>query len=217
MVNTRVTNPTRRRINRQLDRQKKARRRQSEKLLTSPDDVQATASIRKHGENIKELKMKRDGLAHSIPTTNTGRFRVLRVLDGITYWVIEDPKEIAELINYHIRREWESDIAEQEDHEEGKWLQSLNERNWTLVEAEPRGIKLSDEIMNYVNPRTGYNFRKRLEERRRILERDVDKFGAVIRPVVIRAEDNQLMDGYCRYHVLLDRNVKKLYAYVGRL
>jgi len=62
-------------------------------------------------------------------------------------------------------------------------------------------IKLSVDVMDYVNEETGYSFRTRLEERKRILEREIDRFGAVIRPLVVRAEDMQLMDGYCRYHV----------------
>lgn len=142
---------------------------------------------------------------------------VLRELEGITYWVIEEPSEITELVNKHIRKEWESDIAEQEDHEEGRWLESLGSRNWVLSTVELESIKLSNQVMDYVNSRTGYNFRKRLEERRRALERDIDRFGAVIRPVVIRGEDSQLMDGYCRYHVLTSRNVGRTYAYIGSL
>jgi hypothetical protein len=35
---------------------------------------------------------------------------VLRGLQGIFYSVIEDPLEIAKLVNNNIRREWESDI-----------------------------------------------------------------------------------------------------------
>jgi hypothetical protein len=142
---------------------------------------------------------------------------VLRDLQRITYWVIEDPSEIARLVNSSIRREWESDIAEQEDHEEGTWLASLSSRKWRLEMIELGRIRLSDKIMNYVNSKTGYNFRSRLEVRKSIMNNDIDKFGAVIRPVVIRAEDNQLMDGYCRYHVLRDRGISQTYAYIGSL
>ncbi|MCL4553424.1 MAG: hypothetical protein M1305_07760, partial [Candidatus Marsarchaeota archaeon] len=41
-----------------------------------------------------------------------------------------------------------------------------------------------------------------------LLDRDLDRFGAVIRPVIVRAEDSHLMDGYCRYHVLMKRGIK---------
>jgi hypothetical protein len=146
-----------------------------------------------------------------------GSFRVLRKLDGITYWVIEDPEEIRELVCDNIRMEWEADIAEQKDHEEGAWLGTIQARDWRLKVVGLDEIKLSMDIMNYTNEETGYNFRKRLEERKKILERDIDRFGAVIRPLVLRAEDMQLLDGYCRYHVISDRRVAKAFAYLGSL
>jgi hypothetical protein len=43
-------------------------------------------------------------------------------------------------------------------------------------------IKLAGGIMNYRNERTGYVFRNRPQERRAVLERDLDRFVAVIRP-----------------------------------
>ena len=145
------------------------------------------------------------------------KFRVLRELDGITYWVIEEPAEIHYLVCYNIRKEWEADIAEQKDHEGGRWLASIRTRRWRLEAIELTQIKLNPAVMNYENKETGYNFRKRLRERKVILERDLDRYGAVIRPLVLRAEDMQLMDGYCRYHVFQDRKVKKALAYLGSL
>ena len=144
-----------------------------------------------------------------------GKARVLRKLEGITYWVIEDPEEIRELVCDYIRKEWEADIAEQKDHEEGRWLESIKKRRGKLIVVDLRSIVLNDKIMNYVNETTGYNFRKRLWERMSLLNRDLDKFGAVIRPQIARGEDSQLMDGYCRYHVLADREIKQTYVYVG--
>lgn len=145
------------------------------------------------------------------------RSKILRVLEGIPYWVIEDPLEIGELICNNVRKEWEADISEQEDHEEGRWLKSLEKRKWRLVTMELGNIMLRDQIMNYTNEATGYNFRRRLQERVDHLNRDLDKFGAIIRPLIIRADDSQLMDGYCRYHVLLKRGIKEAYTYVGSL
>ena len=124
---------------------------------------------------------------------------------------------IRELICDNIRKEWESDIAEQKDHEGGMWLGTIQARNWRLEAVGLDRIKLSAEIMDYTNEETGYSFRKRLEERKGFLEREIDRFGAVIRPLVLRAEDMQLMDGYCRYHVFRDRKVKKALAYLGSL
>lgn len=146
-----------------------------------------------------------------------GKARVLRKLEGITYWVIEDPEEIRELVCDNIRKEWEADIAEQKDHESGRWLASIRTRRWRLEAVEMTRIKLNLAVMNYENKETGYDFRKRLRERKGILERDLNQYGAVIRPLVLRAEDMRLMDGYCRYHVFQDRKVKRALAYLGSL
>ena len=146
-----------------------------------------------------------------------GEARVLRKLEGITYWVIEDPEEIRELVCDNIRKEWEADIAEQKDHEGGTWLGTIQARDWRLEEIGLVKIRLSAAVMDYANEETGYNFRKRLEERKRTLEREINRFGAVIRPLVLRGEDMQLMDGYCRYHVLHDRGIAKALSYVGTL
>lgn len=143
--------------------------------------------------------------------------KVLRSLDGITYWVLEDQAEIAELVNVHIRREWESDIAEQKDHEGGVWLGTIQGRSWRLEVVEMSKIKLSMNIMNYSDEETGYNFRKRLEERKKVLRRDLERLGAVIRPLILRGEDMQLMDGYYRYHVFKDLGVMRAYVYLGAL
>ena len=87
----------------------------------------------------------------------------------------------------------------------------------SLEVVEMSKIKLSLNIMNYSDEATGYNFRKRLEERKKILRRDLERLGAVIRPLILRGEDMQLMDGYCRYQVLSDKMVTKVFAYVGSL
>ena len=146
-----------------------------------------------------------------------GEARVLRKLEGITYWVIDDPEEIRELVCDNIRKEWETDIAELKDHEGGRWLASIRTRRWRLEAIEMTRIRLNPAVMNYKNKETGYDFRRRLQERQVILERDLDRYGAVIRPLVLRAEDMQLMDGYCRYHVFRDRKVERALAYLGSL
>ena len=80
-------------------------------------------------------------------------------------------------------------------------------------------IRLSESIMGYVKPRTGYNFRRRIGERRKNLERDVDRFrfGTIIPPAVVRAEDDKLMDGYCCYRFLLARKIRWTCAYIESL
>ena len=60
-------------------------------------------------------------------------------------------------------------------------------------------------------------FKRSLERRRKKLQREIQNFGVVIWPLIVRAEDLQLVDGYCRYAVLKMMNVSRVYAYVGFL
>jgi len=142
--------------------------------------------------------------------------KIIRRLQGITYWVVDDPKEIRKLVNSNIRREWESDILDQgEDLEDGIWMSSLSRRRWLLKVVAMKDIRLSDRIMRYRNEETKYDFVEHLRERKVELESEIERFGAVLSPLVLREEDHRLMDGYCRYHVLKDRGVTRVYAYVG--
>lgn len=143
---------------------------------------------------------------------------VLRRLHGVFYWVIENPRELSEFVNVNLRREWESDDkSEGKDPDKDLWLRSLDARKWKLNAIDINGIKLNEETMNYVDSTTGYDFSKRLLERTEALRREIEAFGRVIPPVVLRAEDKQLMDGYCRYSALKDMGVKSVLAYVGHL
>ena len=51
-----VKDPKKRNLNRKIDRQKKARMRQNEKLLSDHRDPSALASVKSHTEKITELK-----------------------------------------------------------------------------------------------------------------------------------------------------------------
>jgi hypothetical protein len=77
----------------------------------------------------------------------------LRRLDGMTYWVIEDPDAIRDYINKEIRKEWETDARN--EHLEPKndpWLKTLSNRKWSLQIIAMKRIKLNPKIMNYVDP-----------------------------------------------------------------
>ena len=62
MVNTRVTDPLRRQLNRKLDRQKKAMMRQNEKSLRDPLDPDTSYRIEIHKLRIDEHKKAREQL-----------------------------------------------------------------------------------------------------------------------------------------------------------
>jgi hypothetical protein len=53
----------------------------------------------------------------------------IRRLDGVTYWVIEDPDGIRDFVNNELRREWEEDArSEDRDPRKDAWLKTLSKR-----------------------------------------------------------------------------------------
>ncbi len=142
----------------------------------------------------------------------------VRRLDGITYWVIEDPEGIYNFINKEIRKEWEADAKfEGRESREDLWLKTLSKRRWRLEIAKIDRIKLNPNIMNYVDDVRGYNFSEELAERSDELRSSIKEYCSVVWPVIVREEDFMLVDGYCRYTALRDMNVHRIYAYVGTL
>jgi hypothetical protein len=139
----------------------------------------------------------------------------LRRLDGITYWVIEDPNDIYDFINTEIRKEWTSDAKDEgRNPREDAWLQELSKRQWRLEILELNRIKPNPYMFI---PRTDYNFQERLARRSNELRNVVEVYGSVIWPVIVRAEDMLLVDGYCRLSTLNEMNVPRAYAYIGSL
>jgi hypothetical protein len=140
----------------------------------------------------------------------------IRRLEGISYWVIEDADGIYDFVNNELRKEWEEDVrSEHRDLAKDEWLSNLSNRKWSLKICKIARVKLSPTIVNYVDKETGYVFKRNLARRRKQLQREVQNFGAVIWPLIVRAEDLQLVDGYCRYAVLKTMNVSHVYAYIG--
>ena len=62
MVNTMVKDPQRRKLNRQLDRQKKARMKLNTKTLLNPSDAPLETLVEMHTRRIAELKKERNKL-----------------------------------------------------------------------------------------------------------------------------------------------------------
>lgn len=142
----------------------------------------------------------------------------IRRLDGITYWVIEEPEAIHEFINTQVRREWEEDIKDiPNDPARDPWLSTLHQREWKLEIVRTEEPKTDPEVMNFIDPKAGYNFPERLKQRRKEMQKSMEKYGIVIWPIILRKEDMQVLDGYCRYTTLRDLGVSRLYAYIGRL
>jgi hypothetical protein len=142
----------------------------------------------------------------------------IRRLEGIAYWVIADPEAIHDFINTEVRKEWEADArSEGRDPGEDNWLTTLSRREWSLTVLGTSSIRLDPEIMNYVNRKTGYNFKERVVERSEQLRREIEEFGHVIWPVIVNKEGMLLVDGYCRYVTLESMGVQRIYAYIGTM
>jgi len=142
----------------------------------------------------------------------------IRRLEGISYWVIEDVDAIYDFINTEIRKEWETDArSEYREPEDDPWLKTLRKRNWHLEVMGVTQIKLNPDIMNYVDPRRGYVFSKSLERRSSELRQSIELGGVVLSPLIVRREDYQLVDGYCRHATLIAMGVPKTYAYIGSI
>lgn len=138
----------------------------------------------------------------------------IRRLDGITYWVIDDPIDIYDFMNTQLRLEWIGDAADEGRRpEEDMWLKDLSKRKWQLEILDLNEI--NSNPYEFV-PRTGYNFEERLSQRAMVLRRAMEKYGSVIWPVTVRGEDLQLVDGFCRFTTLKEMDITRLYAYVGR-
>jgi hypothetical protein len=142
----------------------------------------------------------------------------IRRLEGISYWVIDDPDAIYDFVNHEIRKEWEADArSEHRDPKDDPWLTTLARRNWHSEIMRITQIKLDPDIMNYVDPERGYVFSKSLEKRSAELRHNIELGAVVLSPLIVRNEDFQLVDGYCRYTTLKGMKVSKTYTYLGIL
>lgn len=142
----------------------------------------------------------------------------IRRLDGITYWIIEDPDAIRDFINHELRKEWEEDArTEHRDPNEDTWLQTLSKRQWNLRTVNIDQINLDPQIMNYRDEEDGYVFRESLAKRSQELKETVERFAVVIWPLIVKKEGFMLVDGYCRYTTLKALEISRTYAYVGSL
>ena len=137
---------------------------------------------------------------------------VIRRLEGITYWVIDDRKEIRRFINTYIRREWEEDNrSDGLDSRKDDWLRSLARREWRLRDIRMERVRLNPVMM--ASP----VFASRLKQRREEMQHSITDYGAVIWPLVLRGEDYMLKDGYCRFTTLRSMGMRKVLAYVGSM
>jgi len=136
--------------------------------------------------------------------------RILRRVQGITYWVLNDPREIRRFINSNVKGEWERDNKEDGvDSDTDDWLLSLPKRDWRMRILETTKVRLDPSMM------ARESFTRRLDERSNEMRRSISEYQIVIWPIVIRAEDNMLKDGHCRFTTMQKMQIGKVMAYVG--
>ena len=139
-------------------------------------------------------------------------------MEGISYWVIEDPEAIRDYINTEIRKEWKYDTkCTPNDPAGGAWLATLSKRHWRLEIVRISDLLLDEDMMTFVDSKTGYDFAERLSQRRQELRRGLQLWGRVIWPIIVRKEDMQVLDGYCRFTALKEMGVQRIFAYLGTL
>jgi hypothetical protein len=136
--------------------------------------------------------------------------RVIRRLEGITYWVVSDREEIRRFINTNVRREWEEDNKNDGvDSRKDDWLLNLSRRKWQLRTFSMDMVRLNPAMM------ARSSFTTELNQRSKEMRRSLTSFGIVVWPLVIRGEDHELRDGYCRFTTLRNLGISKIFAYVG--
>ncbi len=142
----------------------------------------------------------------------------IRRLQGVSYWLMQDPDEIADFININVRKEWETDATEERRNvSRDPWLQTLYGRAWSLELVRADQILLNPHVMNFVDPERRYRFRSSLERRTKELRAVIEKYGCAIWPIIVRREDMMLVDGYCRLATLKEMGISQVYAYLGSL
>jgi hypothetical protein len=74
--------------------------------------------------------------------------RIIRRVQGVSYWVIHDRGEIRRFINSNIKKEWErDDLKDSTDPQTDEWLLSLPKRKWRLQVIGIDSVRLNHETM----------------------------------------------------------------------
>jgi hypothetical protein len=132
-----------------------------------------------------------------------------RELDGHTYHIAPDP---APYLRQWLRKEWLVDAREFPDQPwTREWLGDLTRLEFRLEVMAL--VRQRQDLMSYAVG--DYRFADSLAER--VAERiDAIQMGTSIMPLVVRAADGELMDGYTRFTALGELGAQRAFAYVGR-
>jgi hypothetical protein len=138
---------------------------------------------------------------------------ICRELDGFRYHVLEKLADIAAFVRRWHRQEWETDHREFSDQPWTlRWLADLDGLSFNLTVMPLDRIYIRSDIMAY--ERDGYSFAVSLQRRAEATRQAIER-GASIEPLLVRAGDNELMDGYARYTALKLLGARRAYVYAG--
>src|SRR3989339_135816 len=123
-----------------------------------------------------------------------------KLVEGIKYFLIAE-KNIRDFVIGVAEKEWD-----REDFV--KYGNDLYKSEWKLQEVKIEDIKPNPDLL------ATEVFQKDLQERIKKIREILNK-GQSISQLILRGQDFLIFDGYARYHVLKERNIKKCLAHVG--
>ena len=139
---------------------------------------------------------------------------VYKKLEKFTYHLIKNGVEIKKYLNKWLVKEWKQDIQEFPDQPWSReWLNLISLMEFRLVKIPINGIKQRQDLMEYRSE--SYNFTEHLLERVKEMEESILQ-GSSISPLVVNGENMELMDGYTRYTVLKNHEMRFVYVYLGK-
>lgn len=136
-----------------------------------------------------------------------------RKLGKFTYHLLASPANIKALLNHWVMQEWEVDHREAPDETwTVEWMNLLPRMEFSLRQVKLSEIQPRTDLMNHVAEDGSFieSLNERADEREEAMLR-----GVSIEPLLINAQNMELMDGYTRYTVLKRYDQEIVYVYIG--
>jgi hypothetical protein len=136
-----------------------------------------------------------------------------RKLGSFTYHLLNSPADIKSLLMHWIMQEWQA------DHHEApaemwtvEWMNLLPQMEFSLQQVDLLEIQPRTDLMNHAAEDGPFidSLNKRADEREEAMLR-----GVSIEPLLVNAQNMELMDGYTRHTVLKRHKQEIVYIYAG--
>lgn len=125
---------------------------------------------------------------------------MFRELEGVRYHIL-DATEVSRYVKEVAEKEWSAQDFE-------KYGNDLRSEEWKLHEVDVADIVANADLL------ATEEFQKDLQPRIESIRNAIDSKGE-IPPLILRAFDLLIFDGYARYHVFKEKNIQKCLAYVN--